>query len=84
MQPYQEDSYRTSFRSVVTAAAGDRVQLAETYFYPASGGQPHDTGFLDFAEQRTAVVEVGLGGGHVWHRLEGPVPPPGTPLSTLR
>ncbi len=74
MRPYQEDSYKTSFRSVVSAAAGDRAQLAETYFYPTSGGQPFDTGFLGFGEERSAVIEVGLEDGHVWHRLAGPVP----------
>ena len=74
MRPYQEDSYKTSFQSVVLAAQGDRVRLAETYFYPTSGGQPFDTGFLDFAGERAAVVAVEVEDGHVWHRLEGPVP----------
>ena len=78
MQPYQEDSYKTSFRSVVSAAQGDRVQLADTYFYPTSGGQPFDTGLLSFAGQQAAVIEVEVEGGHVWHRLEGPVPEVGT------
>ena len=74
MRPYQEDSYKTSFQSVVAAVRGDRVQLAETYFYPTSGGQPFDIGFLDFSGQQAAVVEVGVESGHIWHRLEGPVP----------
>ena len=74
MRPYQENSYKTSFRSVVSAAQGDRVRLAETYFYPTSGGQPFDTGSLSFNGQQAAVVEVGLEGRYVWHRLEGPVP----------
>ena len=64
----------------MSAAQGDRVRLAETYFYPTSGGQPFDTGSLSFNGQQAAVVEVGLEGGYVWHRLEGPVPEVGAAI----
>lgn len=78
MRPYQEDSYKTSFQAVVSAVRGDRVGLEPSYFYPTSGGQPCDTGTLTFAGEQAAVVEVGLEGGTVWHRLEGPLLEPGT------
>jgi alanyl-tRNA synthetase len=69
---YLTDSYRTTFRSRVTAirpAGSSRswVRLQETLFYPTSGGQPHDTGMLGNAP----VVDVELEGGAVWHLIEG-------------
>jgi len=47
------------------------VQLSETYFYPTSGGQPHDTGILESATRQAEVSSVRLEDGGVWHRLEG-------------
>ncbi len=48
---YLDDQYLLDFFSTVarTTDAGQRpaVILEQTLFYPASGGQPHDTGFLN-------------------------------------
>ncbi len=43
---YQTDSYLREFSAQVVAvdAAGNRVALDRTAFYPGGGGQPHDTG----------------------------------------
>lgn len=47
---YQTDSYATEFEATVLEARsqgeGFAVVLDRTAFYPASGGQPHDTGTL--------------------------------------
>ena len=43
---YYTDAYRTAFDAEVTAVDGPRVHLAQTAFYPTSGGQPFDTGVL--------------------------------------
>lgn len=45
---YYTDSYLREFRAHVTGRADDgrRVYLDRTAFYPASGGQPHDTGAI--------------------------------------
>ena len=55
---YQNDSYLREFSSEVieeTALNGKPgVILEQTAFYPASGGQPHDTGTLN----NVSVVEV--------------------------
>lgn len=81
MQPYQEDSYRTTFESRVAEQQGSWVRLKETYFYPTAGGQPHDTGVLENAAGRAVVTEVKLEHGHVWHRLEGALPEPDAPVT---
>jgi alanyl-tRNA synthetase len=47
---YHEDSYLTEFSAVVlerlSALGKPALVLDQTAFYPASGGQPHDTGLL--------------------------------------
>lgn len=45
---YYRDSYLAGFRASVVEVADDgrRVYLDRTAFYPASGGQPHDTGSI--------------------------------------
>ncbi len=45
---YQTDSYVKEFEAKVTAvdAAGSRVALDRTAFYPGGGGQPNDLGSL--------------------------------------
>ena len=45
---YYTDSYLREFRARVTDRSGDghRIYLDRTAFYPASGGQPHDTGSI--------------------------------------
>ena len=69
---YLTDSYRTTFSSRVTAIRPARpgqrwVRLAQTLFYPTSGGQPHDTGSLD----GVPVLDVKLEDGAVWHLIQG-------------
>jgi alanyl-tRNA synthetase len=51
---YYTDSYLREFTARMTRRDGARVYLDRTAFYPASGGQPFDTGFIAGA----AVTEV--------------------------
>jgi alanyl-tRNA synthetase len=70
---YYTDSYTSVFTARVVEATTleDRpaVVLDDTFFYPTSGGQPHDTGLLG----GVPVFEVRLreSDGAVLHRLEG-------------
>jgi alanyl-tRNA synthetase len=74
---YYTDSYTTRFAAEVAAVeeTGGHAAalLAETYFYPTSGGQPHDTGRIGGA----AVVDVRVreSDGEVLHLLDAPVAP---------
>ncbi len=80
---YYWDAYQTQF----TAQVVERVQangrsaliLDQTYFYPTSGGQPHDTGTLANAAstQATAVIDVTVreDDGAILHWLASPISP---------
>jgi len=50
-RPYYDNAYVVDFSASVVERTlmGDRlaVVLDQTYFYPTSGGQPHDTGTID-------------------------------------
>jgi alanyl-tRNA synthetase len=71
---YYTDAYRTDFDAVVLAVepSGDRLTavLDRTAFYPASGGQPFDTGRLGDARV-TDVIEAD--DGRIVHVIEGPL-----------
>ncbi len=59
---YYADAYTTRFQAdVVEAAEVDgrpAVRLSSTYFYPTSGGQPHDTGQLRQGDRLARVLDV--------------------------
>src|SRR6202140_2254591 len=88
---YYDNSEAHEFDSVLEssppASPGSRpaVILRDTAFYPTSGGQVHDTGWLpatgvDGTPQRLRVAEVAdTEDGRVLHYLEAPtnLPPPG-------
>jgi misacylated tRNA(Ala) deacylase len=75
---YQTDSYLREFEATVTASDGQAVALSRTALYPGGGGQPHDTGTLNWENGSARVVKVQKQGDEVWHTLEGEVPPVGT------
>ncbi|MGH9056468.1 MAG: alanyl-tRNA editing protein [Acidimicrobiales bacterium] len=66
---YLRDAYVREFEATVTSvdAAGRRVLLDRTVFYPTGGGQPHDTGTLG----GHPVVDVRKDGDDVWHTIGG-------------
>jgi alanyl-tRNA synthetase len=72
---YYQDSYAREFQaSVIAVHSTDRGRMAEldrTAFYPASGGQPDDQGWLGLAR----VLEVTEDdSGKVLHLIEGELP----------
>lgn len=69
---YQTDSYLREFDATVVAvdAAGGRVALDRTAFYPGGGGQPGDLGTQTFRVSETLkVCAINFG----WNR-EAPRP----------
>ena len=68
---YYSVSYLRDFHASVieTGNGGCRVYLDRTAFYPASGGQPHDTGAIGDA----VVIEVADEGERIAHITSAPV-----------
>jgi misacylated tRNA(Ala) deacylase len=77
---YHTDAYLKEFEAVVTAVEGQAVALDRTAFYPAGGGQPHDTGTLTDGARTWRVIKVRKAGPDIWHELDGEVPRPGARL----
>lgn len=74
LRRYYADSYTRTFGAnvveVALAGGAPAAILDESFFYPTSGGQPHDTGRLAGA----TVVDVELrDDGEVLHVLDAPV-----------
>ena len=69
---YYTDSRLTEFTTRVVAvkpAEGrTAIRLEQTAFYPTSGGQPHDTGWI---EDQPVVDVVDGEDGSVWHVVAG-------------
>jgi len=70
---YYEDAYRQTFSAVVLQRrlieGREAVSLNETLFYPTSGGQMHDTGWLN----DIPVVDVLWQDEEIWHILASPL-----------
>lgn len=75
IRQYHHDSYKVSFSGTGLSQSEfnhrPAVILPETWFYPTSGGQPHDTGFINDV-MVTDVVATDE--GTIIHLLAGPVP----------
>src|SRR5579863_7909469 len=74
---YYHDSFLYDFdaevRSVVETPR-PAIVLDRTTFYPTSGGQVHDTGWLACGDEKRRVTEVAdTEDGHVVHYLEAPL-----------
>jgi alanyl-tRNA synthetase len=85
---YYSDSFLRNFSSHVTdirelsridGQSVWQVALAQTAFYPTSGGQPHDLGILKAKSRSGAVLEVPIiaveedENGEIWHQTLKPL-----------
>jgi alanyl-tRNA synthetase len=74
---YYDDSFLYDFDAEVRSVVENprpAVILDRTAFYPTSGGQIHDTGWLVSADAKFRVTEVAdMEDGHVVHYLEAPL-----------
>ena len=67
---YYTDPYLRRFEAQVVDTAGNRIYLDRTAFYPASGGQPFDTGIIG----GRLVLEVLDEEDRIAHVMDGEVP----------
>ncbi len=58
---FREDSYLKDCTATVTAVVDGGITLDRTVFYPMGGGQPGDTGMLEWDGQRVRVVDARYG-----------------------
>jgi alanyl-tRNA synthetase len=65
----QLDSYLKEFTSTVTEVREQNLALAESAFYPTSGGQSFDTGTLNSVRVLDTFKEE-KNDGVVWHKVE--------------
>mgnify|MGYP000864369994 FL=1 len=72
---YFYDSYITEFTGNVITVIPFKDRYAaimrETYFYPESGGQPSDTGYIDTVK----VLKVEIQDGTIYHIIDSPIKP---------
>jgi misacylated tRNA(Ala) deacylase len=69
---YQLDSYLKSTESTVTAvdAENHAIQLDRTPFFPGGGGQPHDTGYIEYSQGVAQISRVKKIGAEIWHFID--------------
>ena len=77
---YWTEPRRQSFEATITAHVGDGVVLDRTAFYPTGGGQPGDTGALEWNGTTLPVTDVRTSDGIV-HIVEGERPPVDTTVT---
>ncbi|HSG79472.1 MAG TPA: alanyl-tRNA editing protein [Acidimicrobiia bacterium] len=75
------DAYRRAAEAVVLEVGADGVVLDRTVFYPQGGGQPGDTGALEWDGGSVDVVDTLKKGGRLVHVVAGDPPPVGTALT---
>lgn len=78
---YLRDAQLRTFTARVVSIEESGVVLDRTCFYPTGGGQPHDTGRLDWAGGSARVVDVKKVGDGVVHALDGGVPAIGSEVT---
>ena len=78
---YYDDAYLWQFEARVTGCVAGKtagvwkITLDRSAFYPTSGGQPFDTGTLNFEGGRARVTDVEADGeGEVWHTADAEIP----------
>ncbi len=68
------DAYATETTAMVTDVTDEGVVLDRTVFYPRGGGQPGDTGVLEWAGGSMAVADTFKRSGVLIHVPDGPLP----------
>lgn len=80
-QLFRDDSYLKECEATVTASGDDSIVLDRTVFYPMGGGQPGDTGAIEWEGGSATVIDTRYGeDGSIRHLTEegADLPPAGT------
>jgi alanyl-tRNA synthetase len=75
---YYQDQYMKHFEATIQEVIErEFVVLEKTCFFPEGGGQPADSGRMEFDGKEAEVVDVQKVGRVIIHKLKGPVPKKG-------
>ncbi len=75
---YYQDQYMKHFEATIQEVIeSEFVVLEKTCFFPEGGGQPADSGRIEFDGKEAEVVDVQKVGRVIIHKLKGPVPKKG-------
>lgn len=80
-QLFRDDSYLKECEATVTESGDNSIVLDRTVFYPMGGGQPGDTGTIEWDGGSVAIVDTRYGeDGSIRHLTEegADLPPAGT------
>jgi misacylated tRNA(Ala) deacylase len=67
-QLFRDDSYLKDCEATITAAGDGGIELDRTVFYPMGGGQPGDTGTIEWDGKSVNIVDTRYGdGGSIRH-----------------
>lgn len=78
----QVDAYLAETSAVVSEVDDGAIVLDRTVFYPTGGGQPGDTGVVDWTAGSARITDTVRRGGRVLHMAEGvDLPAPGAEVS---
>jgi len=69
-----EDSYLQEFEGTVTDVTDSGVVLDRTSFYPGGGGQPCDTGVIEWDGESSQIYQVSRSEGKLVHKVNGLIP----------
>jgi len=69
-----EDSYLQEFEGTVTDIIDSGVVLDRTGFYPGGGGQPCDTGVIEWDGESSQIYQISRIEGKLVHKVNGPIP----------
>jgi len=68
---FWEDPYGTRFTAKICSIKEDGIILDQTLFYPFSGGQLSDRGFLRIEGKKFEVENVTIDGDDILHHISG-------------
>ena len=74
--PDIDSNYIKEFEAEVLVSGGDHIVLDRTAFYPEGGGQPSDTGIIEWEDKKSKVTKVEKK-GKIIHRIDGEIPKEG-------
>jgi Ser-tRNA(Ala) deacylase AlaX len=66
---YWKNGYKTEFNAKVIKIDNEGVKLDKTYFYPESGNQASDRGYLTFENFKFNVDKVSKDGDNILHHI---------------